>query len=132
VSWHTFDDELHAESSIYNEAVAVPPSSSEVVDDVSNHRLVLVSAGLTSELVYRQNGPKLILMHVRVPKALQGRGVAGVLVETAVRWALREGLVVVPWCPYARHWLRNNEELTAGVAIDWCTLPRLRTNQPRP
>jgi len=45
--------------------------------------------------------------------------------EAAVRWASREGLVVIPEFSYARHWLRNNEKLTAEAsATAWVRLVR--------
>jgi GNAT superfamily N-acetyltransferase len=52
-------------------------------------------------------------------------GFASTLMEAAVRWASREGLVVIPGFSYARHWLRNNEKLTAEAsATAWVRLVR--------
>jgi predicted GNAT family acetyltransferase len=103
------------------------PIPAEVVNDVDNHRLVLVQGGLESELIYERRGPRLILVHTEVSKELSGRGIGGSLVEAAVRWAERDGLVIVPWCPYARHWLQENIAVSSKIQIDWDT-PRESTS----
>ncbi len=33
--------------------------------------------------------------------------------------ARAEGLTVVPWCPFARRWLRQHPDEAAGLVIDW-------------
>jgi predicted GNAT family acetyltransferase len=93
---------------------------------VTNSRFLLVQGNLFSKLLYKRGGDPLILVYTGLTPALRGQGIAGLLVETAVRWASQEGLRIVPWCPYARQWLRRNEDLTLGVQIDWYALPRLR------
>jgi hypothetical protein len=30
---------------------------------------------------------------------------------------------LVPWCPFARRWLKEHPEAAEGVSIDWETLP---------
>lgn len=68
------------------------------------------------------DGDRLILEHTEVPESLGGRGIGGTLVRAALERAANEGLTVVPWCPFARKWLRDHaDELTAS--IDWQTKP---------
>jgi uncharacterized protein len=62
-----------------------------------------------------------VLVHTGVPDALGGHGVGGELVRAALQRAEREGLTVVPLCPYAREWLENHPDEAAGVEIDWRT-----------
>ncbi len=71
------------------------------------------------ELVYMLDGDRLFLVHTEVPDALGGRGIGGRLVEAALERAEREQLTVVPWCPYARHWLRHHDEWSHRVNVDW-------------
>jgi hypothetical protein len=94
-----------------------------VLDDTAGHRLVLDIDGAVAQLVYRQVGPRLILVHTEVPDALGGRGLGGRLVRRAVEKAVAEGLEVVPWCPFARRWLQEHAEEAAAVTIDWSPPP---------
>ncbi len=105
------------------------PLPAHVVNDVDHHRFVLVREGLDSELIYERRGRQLILVHTEVPKELSGHGIGGSLVEAAVRWAERDGLEIVPWCPYARHWLQEHNAVSSKVHIDWDT-PRESTPDP--
>jgi predicted GNAT family acetyltransferase len=93
-----------------------------VTDVPEEHRFVVVQEGRTAELVYRVEGERLVLIHTEVPDALGGRGIAAALVQAAVTRAAKEGLTVVPWCPYARKWLRDHADAAEGITIDW-TLP---------
>jgi predicted GNAT family acetyltransferase len=74
---------------------------SEVVDRPDEGRFELTVEEQTALLVYRVEGASLVLIHTEVPEALGGRGLGGVLVEAAVEWAVRDGLTIVPLCPFA-------------------------------
>ncbi|MCU1366509.1 MAG: N-acetyltransferase [Ilumatobacteraceae bacterium] len=91
----------------------------DVQNEVSNNRLTTTVDGHLAELVYRQVGRRLILIHTGVPDELSGRGVGGDLVRAAVDWAEEEALVVVPKCPFANAWLRKHPDEAARVDIDW-------------
>jgi predicted GNAT family acetyltransferase len=106
---------------------------SAVVDDRAHHRFVHrtgtsgdIDAGdIDAELVYRLGEDnRFILVHTEVDPSLQGRGVGGQLVVAAIDRARSEGLTIVPWCPYARHWLREHPDATRSVDIDWHTPPQ--------
>ena len=90
-----------------------------VLDDAGDNRFVLQQDGGLSELVYRVNGNRLVLVHTEVPEAIRGRGIAGRLVQAAIERAAAEGMTVVPLCPYVRKWLGAHSEVSATVAIDW-------------
>jgi len=94
-----------------------------VEDHRDENRFVLAADGAEAELQYRTRADRLILIHTEVPAALGGRGIGGRLVEAAVERARREGLTIVPWCPYARKWLGDHRDLPDTVTIDWKTLP---------
>jgi uncharacterized protein len=91
----------------------------EVIDNTSANRFETTRDGYTAELRYRINGSRLVLIHTEVPKELEGHGVGGDLVRAAVARAAREGLTIVPLCPYARHWLETHPGDVGDVAIDW-------------
>jgi uncharacterized protein len=99
----------------------VPMSDDQpVTDNQAESRFELSVDGRLAELPYRRNGKRLVLIHTEVPKELEGRGLGGTLVAAAVDRAAREGLTVVPLCPFARGWLqRHPDAASRAAAIDW-------------
>jgi uncharacterized protein len=94
-----------------------------VRDDIEHSRFVFEDQGAVAELVYEVEPGTLILVHTEVPESLGGRGIGGQLVRAAAARAEAEQLTIVPWCPYARRWLQEHPDVTAGVTIDWSRLP---------
>jgi hypothetical protein len=92
-----------------------------VVDVPAEDRFVARAEGMEAELVYRVDGDRLFLLHTEVPEALGGRGIAGQLVRAAVRRAEADHLTVVPWCPYARRWLKEHPDEAGGIQVDFKT-----------
>ncbi|WAC75501.1 DUF924 family protein [Roseateles sp. SL47] len=75
--------------------------------------------GLHCRLDYERHGEQLIITHTGVPAQLRGQGLAGQLVETAVRWLASQTLQLVPGCTYVRKWLEHQprwQRLTAPAA----------------
>jgi predicted GNAT family acetyltransferase len=95
----------------------------DVVDNPGQRRFEVHVDGHTGELTYELDGSRLTLAHTGVPEEIEGRGLAGLLVRAAVARARAEQLTIVPWCPYARQWLRRHPVEVAGVDIDWKTPP---------
>ena len=93
----------------------------QVRDDPGHNRFVLELDGHVGELQYLTQPGRLILVHTEVPEELGGRGVGGALVRAAVERARTEQRTIVPWCPFARRWLQQHEDVAATVAIDWDT-----------
>jgi predicted GNAT family acetyltransferase len=83
------------------------------------HRVTVPEGGDEAELLYRVEGDRMVILHTGVPEHLGGRGIAGRLVAVTVERAAASGLTVVPWCSYARKWLRTHPEAAATVSIDW-------------
>lgn len=94
-------------------------SIDDVVDNIDRHRFLLIVDGIETELVYKVKGERLVLIHTGVPDQLGGRGLGGILVGAAISRAQRDGLTVVPDCPFARRWLEGHPEIAELVAIDW-------------
>ncbi len=90
----------------------------DVVDNTEAGRFELVVDGHLAELVYEVQGDQLVLVHTGVPGELEGQGIGGRLVAAAVERAARDGLTIVPLCPFARRWLRRHPDETAGVVVD--------------
>ena len=93
--------------------------SADVIDNTGASRFELPADRWLAELVYRIRAGRLVLIHTEVPVELEGRGIGGRLVAAAVDRAAREGLTLVPLCPFARGWLERHPEAASRVVIDW-------------
>ncbi len=93
--------------------------SADIIDNTDASRFELRADGWLAELVYRIRGDRLVLLHTGVPFELEGRGIGGRLVAAAVDRAAREGLTLVPLCPFARDWLERHPEAASRAVIDW-------------
>jgi hypothetical protein len=93
--------------------------SAEVIDNPDASWFELHADGWLAELLYRIRGDRLVLVHTEVPFELEGRGIGGRLVTAAVDRAAREGLTLVPLCPFARGWLERHPEAASKAVIDW-------------
>jgi predicted GNAT family acetyltransferase len=91
----------------------------EVVDNRDDGRFELAVGGHVGELFYRVNGDRLVLIHTEVPEELAGQGVGGRLVRASLDRAAREGLTIVPLCPFARRWMADHPDEVRGVGVDW-------------
>src|SRR5688572_8261915 len=98
----------------------------DVVDQQDRNRFAIELDGHVAELVYRLEGDRLVLVHTGVPDELGGRGIGGDLVRAAVDRAEGEGLTIAPWCPFARKWLEDHEDVASRVQLDLSPPPARR------
>jgi uncharacterized membrane protein YoaK (UPF0700 family)/predicted GNAT family acetyltransferase len=91
----------------------------QVTDNQAESRFELQVDGYQAELEYRRNGKRLVLIHTDVPPELEGRGLGGRLVAAAIDRAARDGMTVVPLCPFARGWLERHTAESDQVTVDW-------------
>ena len=101
--------------------MTIPADDAQVVDDTAGSRFVISEGRTEAELIYARQGDRLILVHTEVPEVWGGHGIGGRLVRAGVARAKADGLTVVPWCPYARRWLKEHPDEAAAVSIDWET-----------
>lgn len=90
-----------------------------VTDNQAACRFETTARGHLAKLAYRRNRNRLVLVHTEVPGQLEGQGIGGRLVAAAIARAARDGMVVVPLCPFARGWLQRHPEAAQGAQIDW-------------
>lgn len=90
-----------------------------VTDNQAASRFEIADGGHLAELRYHHSGDRLALIHTEVPEELEGRGLGGRLVVAAIDRAAREGLTIVPYCPFARRWLERHSDVADRVTIDW-------------
>lgn len=81
-----------------------------VVHNPEAKRFEMAVEGMTAFSKYLRAGNKLIIEHTEVPAALEGRGIAGRIVRTALDYARGQELVVLPLCPYAKAWIARHPE----------------------
>lgn len=93
------------------------------MDNPDAGRFELEVDGQLAQLSYRRVGQRLVLVHTEVPPALEGRGIGGRLVRSALESARRDGATIVPLCPFARRWLEQHRDEVDGVDIDWSQPP---------
>jgi hypothetical protein len=94
------------------------PTETPVLDDTAASRFVIREGGAEAELIYLVEGDCMLLLHTEVPEEWGGRGVGSRLVRAALERARANALTVVPWCPFARRWLRDHHDEAAAVTID--------------
>jgi predicted GNAT family acetyltransferase len=99
--------------------VTTPTGDPEVIDVPAEHRFVVRENGASAELVYQVADGELVLVHTGVPDELGGRGIGTHLVKAAIEKAGREHLTIVPYCPFARQWLRDHPDAAGSTPIDW-------------
>lgn len=85
-----------------------PPIERE--EGPSKGRYVIRIDGQEAELIYSRAGDRLIIEHTGVPDALRGRRLGEALVLRAVEDARREGLQILPLCPYAKGRIERHPE----------------------
>lgn len=74
---------------------------------------------MIGEAAYHRRDGRIALIHTEVDEALEGRGLGSTLVATALDDARREGLEVVPLCPFVAAFIERNPEYQDLVATDY-------------
>jgi uncharacterized protein len=85
----------------------------EVIHNLAASRFEATVDGQLSIADYRIHGQVMDMPHTYVPKALEGRGIAALLVAAAVAYAQAKGLKVRPSCSYVTVYMQRHPELHA-------------------
>ena len=91
-----------------------------VVDapEASRYELRLDGA-LAGVLAYHRRGNRIAFTHTDVHESLEGRGFAGHLARSALDDVRRQGLEVVPLCPFSAAFIKRHPEYEDVVAADY-------------
>ena len=93
------------------------PADADVVDVPEKSRYELRLDGRLIGLVaYRRRDGRIAYTHTEVDESCEGRGFGSRLVGVALKDALREGLEVVPLCPFVAHYVERHPEYASLVA----------------
>lgn len=72
--------------------------------------------GSTALIAYEENGNNYALIHTEVPEALEGKGIASVLVLKVFKFIEAEGRSIIPLCPYVKSYLDKHPEWNRIIA----------------
>jgi predicted GNAT family acetyltransferase/glutaredoxin len=87
------------------------PADAEVVDVPEKSRYELRLGGrLIGLAAYRRRNNRIAFTHTEVEPSCEGRGFGSRLAEAAVEDARRQGLKVVPLCPFIAHYVETHPE----------------------
>jgi predicted GNAT family acetyltransferase/glutaredoxin len=102
------------------ELPVAPADDAEVVNVPEAHRYELLLDGQRiGELAYRQRNGRIAFTHTNVNPAYEGRGFGSRLAVAALGDARRQGLVVVPLCPFIAWYIEQHPEYGDLVAADY-------------
>lgn len=98
-------------------AEAGSPENAEVVDVPEKKRYELRLDGrLVGLAAYRRKEGRVVFTHTEVEEPHEGRGLGSRLAATALEDAARQGLEVVPLCPFIAHYIDEHPEFEGLVA----------------
>lgn len=91
----------------------------EIRDDRDHGSLVAHAdgavAGTVAYFVMEPAPGALVAVHTVVRPEFEGRGIAGALVREFYAMAARDGVAVVPLCPYAAKWAQRHPDEAPAV-----------------
>ena len=88
----------------------------QVVDNPEAGRFELrVDGEVAGFAEYRRTGRNLALTHTVVDQRVEGRGLGSVLARGALDAARRDGLAVLPFCPFIRAYIERHPDYLDAV-----------------
>jgi hypothetical protein len=92
-----------------------------VVHNAAARRFEATVEGQLARADYQLDDGVMRMVHTDVPRALEGRGIAGALVQAALEHARAQDLCVEPVCPYVAGYMKRHPEtldlLAPGVVL---------------
>jgi len=100
-------------------AEAMSTDEVEVVHVQEASRFELRLGGrLIGHADYHRRNSRIAFTHTEVDEPYEGRGLGSLLAEAALSMAEKEGLEVVPLCPFIAHYIDENPDYARLVAAD--------------
>jgi predicted GNAT family acetyltransferase len=84
--------------------------TNNIQDNTERHRFELDADGHIAFANYKRADGVLTMLHTEVPKELEGRGIGSALIRGVLDTARRQGLKVVPLCPFAKAYIEKHPE----------------------
>lgn len=89
----------------------------QLTNNEAIHNFEFVVDGRRSFIDYKLKDNKIYLVHTEVPAELEGRGIAGAMVEKAFKYIEEKGLKLVPLCAYIQSYLKRHTEWERILAL---------------
>jgi predicted GNAT family acetyltransferase len=85
--------------------------TTQVVDVPDRHRYEIVRDGTTlGHAAYQKTEQLVVFTHTEVDPTLEGHGIGGRLVQGALDDVRRQGLPVLPICPFVHAWMARHPD----------------------
>ena len=85
-------------------------NSVTVIHNERENRFEAIVDGRLAMATYRLHPGRILFDHTEVPEPLEGQGLAGKLISTALDYARANHLQVLATCSYVRNFLRKHRE----------------------
>ena len=96
--------------------MTAPAPPFDIVHNLRANRFEASVGGKLCRADYRRVGDTLHLTYTEVARGLEGRGIAGSLVQATLDYAQANGLKVIPLCSYVRAYMRRHPATHALLA----------------
>ena len=87
-----------------------------LINNAATNRFEITVDGAVAFIEYKQTQHAIALLHTEVPKEMEGRGIAGALVEKTRHYIEKHHLRLIPLCPYVVVYLKRHPEWNRLVA----------------
>ncbi|QHS57437.1 N-acetyltransferase [Mucilaginibacter sp. 14171R-50] len=85
-------------------------ADNDIIDNEAIHNFEFFVDGHRSFIDYKTRDNRIYLIHTEVPEELEGRGIAGVMVEKVLTYIEQRDMKLVPLCAYVKAFLKRHPE----------------------
>ncbi len=82
----------------------------DIKNNPTAHRFETTINGKTAFVDYKLRPGIMAVLHTKVPKELEGQGIAAAMTKFVLEYIAAEKLQLVPYCPYMRAYLQKHPE----------------------
>ncbi|MBB5394162.1 GNAT family N-acetyltransferase [Mucilaginibacter sp. AK015] len=85
-------------------------ADNDIIDNEAIHNFEFFVDGHRSFIDYKTRDNRIYLIHTEVPEELEGRGIAGIMVEKVLTYVEQKDMKLVPLCAYVKAFLKRHPE----------------------
>jgi predicted GNAT family acetyltransferase len=94
----------------------------KVVDNAQSGQFEILVDGLVAGFAeYQRNGSTVVFTHTEIDLQFEGQGLGSILAAAALDAARRQGLSVLPFCPFIRGYIERHPDYLDLVPADQWT-----------